>query len=621
LNRWLHRLALLLACLLVLPAVHAREEILSFDADIQVRSDGSMQLTERIRVRAEGDQIKRGIYRDFPTDYRDRLNNRIQVGFEVARVMRDGQAENYRTERQANGVRVYIGKADRILPPGEYSYSITYLTTRQLGFFDDFDELYWNVTGNGWAFPILSATATVKLPPGVPSRDMAIEGYTGPVGAQGQAYVGQISMDSEAFIRTTGPLAPGEGLTLVLSWPKGVVYEPTPADKVGYLMADNRGLLIALGGFGLMLVYLSWVWSRFGRDPEPGPVFPHYEPPPQLSPGACRYILQMDHDNHAFSAAVLSLAVKGYLKIHEGRTAALEAATGESVYDQAIDQLSPTAKKWLSPLLELAEMAMESAYDDTFVLEQVSPVRDLPATGPGEQALLSKLFVEGQYLVLTNSQHEIVRAAISAHDKALRKYYQRVNFVTNMGFMIPAVLIGIATIFGVAVFATFSPLVAVVFFVGVILIARFGTWMKAPTPRGRKLMDRLEGFKMYLTVAEAEDLKRIEGIAGQAPRQTPELYERYLPFAVALDVGQPWADQFESLFSSIAAGQAGDYRPGWYTGSGLKPGNNFGNFSTALSTSLASAISSSSTPPGSSSGGGGGGSSGGGGGGGGGGGW
>jgi hypothetical protein len=110
LSRWLHRLALLLACLLVLPAVHAREEILSFDADIQVRSDGSMQLTERIRVRAEGDQIKRGIYRDFPTDYRDRLNNRIQVGFEVARVMRDGQAENYRTERQANGVRVYIGK-------------------------------------------------------------------------------------------------------------------------------------------------------------------------------------------------------------------------------------------------------------------------------------------------------------------------------------------------------------------------------------------------------------------------------------------------------------------------------------------------------------------------------
>ena len=264
-SRWLHRLALLLACLLVLPAVHAREEILSFDADIQVRSDGSMQLTERIRVRAEGDQIKRGIYRDFPTDYRDRLNNRIQVGFEVARVMRDGQAENYRTERQANGVRVYIGKADRILPPGEYSYSITYLTTRQLGFFDDFDELYWNVTGNGWAFPILSATATVKLPPGVPSRDMAIEGYTGPVGAQGQAYVGQISMDSEAFIRTTGPLAPGEGLTLVLSWPKGVVYEPTPADKVGYLMADNRGLLIALAVLiGLNLS--SWLARQRGLD-------------------------------------------------------------------------------------------------------------------------------------------------------------------------------------------------------------------------------------------------------------------------------------------------------------------------------------------------------------------
>ncbi|MGI9331500.1 MAG: DUF2207 domain-containing protein [Gammaproteobacteria bacterium] len=614
-------LLVFLACVLLLPAVDAREEILSFDADIQVRSDGSMQVTELIRVRAEGDQIRRGIYRDFPTDYRDRLNNRIQVGFQVIKVLRDGQSEAYRAEQQANGVRVYVGQADRILPPGEYSYAITYRTTRQLGFFADFDELYWNVTGNGWAFPILSATATVKLPPGVASSAMAIEGYTGPFGAQGQAYVGQIARDSEAFIRTTAPLSPGEGLTLVLSWPKGVVSEPTSADKVGFLLTDNRGLFIAGVGFGLMFIYLYWVWSRYGRDPEPGPVFPHYEPPTRLSPGACRYVLQMEHDNQAFAAAVLSLAVKGYLKIHEGRTAALEAATGESVYDQAIDQLSPTAKKWLSPLLELAEKAMEAALDDTFVLEQVSPVRGLPATGPGEKALLKKLFAEGQYLVLTNSQHEIVGAAIRAHEKALRRYYQRVNFVTNMGLMIPAILIGIATILAVGAFANFSPLVALVITVGVVVIMRFSGWMKAPTLKGRKLMDRLEGFKMYLAVAEADDLQRVEGIAGRAPRQTPELYERYLPFAVALDVEQPWADQFESLFTRIAAGQTDNYQPGWYTGSGLKPGSSFGNFSTALSSSLSSAISSSSTPPGSSSGGGGGGSSGGGGGGGGGGGW
>ena len=109
----------LAACLLALPTAHAREQILSFHSDIEVLADSSMQVTETIRVVAEGDQIRRGIYRDFPTDYRDRLNNRIQLGFEVDKVTRDRQNERFHTEKYANGVRVYVGSADKFLPPGE----------------------------------------------------------------------------------------------------------------------------------------------------------------------------------------------------------------------------------------------------------------------------------------------------------------------------------------------------------------------------------------------------------------------------------------------------------------------------------------------------------------------
>ena len=84
----------LLACC-VLQSALADERILSFHSDIQVAVDSSMQATETIRVQAEGEQIKRGIYRDFPTDYRDHMQNRIQVGFEVLNVSRDGRSENY----------------------------------------------------------------------------------------------------------------------------------------------------------------------------------------------------------------------------------------------------------------------------------------------------------------------------------------------------------------------------------------------------------------------------------------------------------------------------------------------------------------------------------------------
>ena len=269
-------LLVLFACLLGLPIARASEEILSFDSTIEVLADSSMQVTETLRVRAEGEQIRRGIYRDFPTDYRDRLNNQIRVGFEVLGVTRDGEREPYFTEKYANGVRVYIGRADRQLPPGEYEYALTYRTNRQLGYFADHDELYWNVTGNGWGFPIQSASASITLPAGVPQSAIAIEGYTGPFGATGQDYTARVVGDSLASIRTTRPLMPSEGLTVVVSWPKGVVPQPTATQRAGWLLDDNLGLIIALGGLATMAAYLYFAWSRYGRDPPAGPPFPHY---------------------------------------------------------------------------------------------------------------------------------------------------------------------------------------------------------------------------------------------------------------------------------------------------------------------------------------------------------
>ncbi len=82
----------------------------------------------------------------------------------VVAVNRDGKAEPYHIKNRSDGKRVYIGNQNVYLSPGFYEYQITYITTRQLGFFDDFDELYWNVTGTDWAFRIERASARVTLP-------------------------------------------------------------------------------------------------------------------------------------------------------------------------------------------------------------------------------------------------------------------------------------------------------------------------------------------------------------------------------------------------------------------------------------------------------------------------
>jgi hypothetical protein len=615
----LRLLSIVLISIAVSAPLAAREEILSFDSCIEVLADGSMQVNETITVRAEGDRIKRGIYRDFPTDYRDAAGNRYVVGFEVLRVTREGYSEPFFTEKRSNGVRVYIGDKNSYLQPGEYRYEITYRTNRQLGFFAVHDELYWNVTGNGWGFPINSVTANVVLPQGVAATDITVEAYTGASGAKGSAYRANVPGDSRAGFVTTEVLAPNEGLTIVVGWPKGFVDEPGLVRKVTWLLQDNAGLLIALATLFLNVLYLWLVWKRYGVDPEAGPVFPHYEPPAKLSPGACRYIQQMSHDNRAFTAAVMSLAVKGYLKIHEGRTEALKAITGDNLYEASTEHLSPLQKKVLSPLLEWAKSRIEDAHDDTFVLERLDDTGVAAECGPGEKALLRALFSKGQFLLLSNSNHKVVSAAMSAHKKSLGNYYKKQYFLTNGGLIFPAFFIGVVGFLLAGTTGEPAPLTILALGGNVPLIVVFLRLLKAPTLKGRLLLNHIEGFTMYLTVAEAADLARIENIAGPVPEKTTALFEGYLPYAVAFDVDQPWASQFESVFARLAAEQGQSYRPHWYNSN--RPIHSFNNFASNLSGSLGSAISASATAPGSSSGGGGGGSSGGGGGGGGGGGW
>ena len=561
----------LLPCLLLVagvlsPSVNADERILSFDSDITISADATMTVAETIRVRAEGNNIRRGIYRDFPTDYTDAYGNAYVVDFEVLGVSRDGAPERWRTTRQANGVRVYVGSADVFLAPGEYSYTIRYRTNRQIGYFEDHDELYWNVTGNGWGFVIDQASATVKLPGTVSRDDIAIEGYTGYMGDQGQQYTVAVT-DGEASIRSSRALLANQGLTLAVSWPKGVVAEPNAVERLGYLLSDNRGLLLALVTLSLVTGYLYMVWSRFGKDPEPGVIFAHYEPPEGYSPASARYISTMRYDPKALSSAVINLAVKGYISI---------------ISD-----------------------------DDDYSLIKESSKEKLAR---GEAALLSALFSESTVLELDDENHAIIGKARTVHRKSLKRDYRNIYFLKNSGLLLPSV-VGSLLMVGVMFFLqAFTP-VAIGLFVAIFALHfLFAYLLQAPTPKGRLLMDKLEGFKLYLEVAEKDDLN-----LRHPPDMTPELFERYLPFAVALGVEQAWADQFTQVFAALSAERGVNYRPRWYSGDFSHA--RLGGFADNIGSSFASAISSAASPPGSASGGGGGGSSGGGGGGGGGGGW
>ena len=295
---------LLLAALILLLPVNAVavEEILDWHSDITVAADGSMKVTETIRVRAEGDQIKRGIYRDFPTTYRDRAGNRVTIGFNVLSVRRDGQPESYHTKDLSNGVRVYAGKSSVSLDPGEYIYDITYKTDRQLGFFESHDELYWNVTGNGWDFAIHGATATVSLPESIPAGELMMEGYVGPQVSKERNVTRNVLAPGKVSFSSNRMLQPREGLTIVLGWPKGIVTEPDEKEKAVQYVSDNKTVVFSVAGLLLLILYYLIVWNKVGKDPEKGTVVPLFTPPGNLSPAAMRYVMEMGFDNKAFAA-------------------------------------------------------------------------------------------------------------------------------------------------------------------------------------------------------------------------------------------------------------------------------------------------------------------------------
>ncbi|HDZ07822.1 DUF2207 domain-containing protein [Pseudohongiella sp.] len=552
---------LLVLALLLSSPLAAQERILSYHSDIDIAADASMEVTETIRVRAEGNNIRRGIYRDFPTRYRDRLGNRYRVEFDVLEVTRNGEPELWQATERGNGVRVDFGGDDFLPVPAEYEYTIRYRTNRQIGFFDSHDELYWNVTGNGWDFAIEQASATVTLPQPVSASELDMEAYTGAAGEQGQAYEVRIRAGS-AGVQSTAPLPPGQGLTLVLSWPKGVVAEPDGWQRVQYLLVDNRGLLLALVTLIASMCWLMSSWVRVGRDPAPGVIFPRYQPPAGYSPASMRYIRRMSYDNTALTAAIVNLAVKGYLRIKQsGKDYSLQKAASSM------------------PL------------------------------AAGEQALLNRLFADGDMLALEQDNHNKISAAIRAHKKSLAADYRHKYFVSNAQYLWPPVL-GIVIMFAVVlIIGGITPLSVIAFVVNIPLLLLFFWLLHAPTAAGRKLLDQVDGFRLYLEVAEKADMK-----LRHPPELTPALFERYMPYAIALDVDEAWAEKFTQVFADLERERGTPYHPAWYVGA--FNGSRMGDFSQSVSSSLSSAISSASQPPGSASGAGGGGFSGGGGGGG-----
>jgi uncharacterized membrane protein YgcG len=626
-----HASAALLVLLATLVPATAAERILLFVSDVEVQRNSDLLVTETIRLQAEGEEIRHGPFRDFPTIYTRRDGTRVRVGFDVLSITRDGSPEPYSTERIGNGVRIKIGSAEVMLPTGQHQYVIKYRATREIGFFSDYDELYWNATGNGWVFPIDVAEARIRLPEAV--RFIQYAFYTGPQGASGKDAA--VTEQRPGFIafRTTQPLPAKNGLTVSAAWPKGIVTPPNDAQRSGALLNDNSPLLVAALGMLIVFAYYFYAWRRAGRDPSRGTIIPLFGPPNNMSAAAVRYVRRMDFDDRAFTAAVLDLAVRGHLKLVEAdKVMSVERQAGGKAIagpEQALEgklfpgdatnlRLVQTNHKFLGRAREALSQALDQLYEDklfhthqgwsiggavlSLVVIGITWLAVATAWGAEEaQAVLAGYFYLGPLALVLGY---IAYTGLTGHIWKFVGHFAVVIFAVIWAFQIGDTLDIFPSLLQTSPVA--MPLVLLP------LAASAFSWMKAHTREGRRITDQIEGFRQYLGVAEEARLEALN-----PPDKTPELFERFLPYAVALDVENHWARRFAGvLAAAAAAGTAAT----WYSGN-YDWGHDPVGFADHLGGHLENTIAAAATAPGSSSGSGGSGFSGGGGGGGGGGGW
>ncbi len=203
------------------------EKFFSFQSDIQVHADGWVTVRETIQILCEGKKFREGMYRDILVRYTGHDGRRMNLPFEVVSVRRDGNPQEFKWETLGDSEFVYMGRKGMSLQPGVYTYELTYRIGRLLSYFDDHIELHLNVTGNNWDPLIDAAAAIVTLPKGVPAGKIRHKVFIENQREKGKTTRSHVDSSGRVIFAATRKLKDGEGLIIVVSWPKGHVAEPT----------------------------------------------------------------------------------------------------------------------------------------------------------------------------------------------------------------------------------------------------------------------------------------------------------------------------------------------------------------------------------------------------------
>ncbi len=527
-----------------------QERITNFDVEVFVNKDRSITVTEFISVYASGNRIKRGITRNFPS-HRNLKGRRVKMNYEILKIEKDEAKEPYFAKHTDNDYTLYIGREEVFLKPGIYEYMIQYRVPNQIGFYNDFDEIYWNAIGTDVSFLVEKGSCRITLPYNADVVQQAA--YTGRYGGKGEHFE-NTSTEKVLDYQLTKPLKPGEGFTVAIGFSKGIMEQPGLLERYGTLVVILLGLLF-------LLPYYLYTWWRYGQDPPTPASYAIYNAPDDLSSASINYISNEGYNKNSLTASIIDLAIKGFVRIEQ---------------------------------VEKSGMLFSSDSYDLVRLKHANS--SLPEE---EAALLNALFAGSSRVSIDGVYQSNVEKACRMHRSNLDAQHEAfISKGNNSKFVVLPLFVSFV-VGGIAFFLfannpyadginmKFIFIFAIFAVIGLIL---YQYLIKKPTVEKLELKSRIKGFQMYLEMAEKDRLNLLN-----PPDMTPQLFEAALPFAYALGVEHQWSNLFQQILADS------QYRPNW---SNNHSHSFYGNFGSTFSRNA----SQSSTKPSSSGSGGSGGS-------------
>lgn len=506
--RTFHKFLVAITGILFLSALaHAQQRTISiFESDIKVNQDGSALIIESYEFPSPSGSFEREIATHLPGT----IGNRT-LFIDVATVNDDyGKDVAYYSKRSSDRFTIRVPRlVGRRL-------QIAYLIRNAVQFGAENDEFVWEANDPGSA--VVAAAFHVSLPDAAAGQiraqaflreDGISHARTSLWSFNGQIITSVTGNKVESV--APGPLAPGVGVVMHVSLPAGILTPPNSFTRAEWFLRANPVVFLPFGVLAVMYA----IWRLKPRNPDPGrSVAPMYAPPEGLTPAEVGTLVDDSVDPRDVTATLIDLAVRGYVRLE--RTKPEHRAFGDR--EDYIVHLVKPREQWVGLKPHEVTMLFHTFYGGQWT--QLSSLRlRFPDIVPYmKTSLFTALKQKGLYRVEPDN-------ALVWHQGALGLLYLLIWTVPRIEWSVMAPM------------ADSWGLTAISLAVSAAIVFAFGRKSTPKTLRGMRTYVAIRGFEEFIRTVEGDKLRRLE----------PGLFEKYLPYAMALGVEHRWTRAFEGI--------------------------------------------------------------------------